>query len=352
MSSLNSRFEYGLATEKDAAEILEIFEILDFKGELSVTYTRRPDPVESLNNDGQCAIIPIIRDKEKNRICGIGCCVVREVFINGKVMKTGYLTGLKMRPEYRKHRLNIPQVYAELHEITKKEVDIYYTTILKENTQAQRLLEKKHKNMPEYLYHGEYTVYCFTKIGSTQPGEFLFEKGNTLGLDEFFNQQLPRCNFAVTNKNLYRLSNSDFYTLRDQKGEIVAACAVWNQQSYKQYIITGYEGIYRYLRFLPTRQFGYPNIPKRNVPINYASIALLCVREDNLKCAEYLLKRVTQDTTSYDFLMLGLHESHPLTSVFRRIKHIKYQSRVYIVQWRQGQRQLDERPLYLEVGLL
>lgn len=351
MNSLNSRFEYGLATEQDAAEILEIFEILDFKGEISVSFTRRPDPVESLNNDGQRAIIPIIRDKETKKICAVGCCVVREAFVNGKVVRTGYLTGLKVRPEYRKHRLNIPQVYADLYELTKEEVDIYYTTILKENTQAQRLLEKRHKNMPEYLYRGEYTVYCFTN-GSVHSNEFLFEKGNTLGLDKFFEQQLPHCNFAVNNQNLYGLSDRDFYTLRDQKGEIVAACAVWNQQSYKQYIITGYEGIYRYLRFLPTKPFGYPNIPKVNIPVNYASIAMLCVRENNLHGAEYLLKKVAQDTPSYDFLMLGLHENHPLNLAFRRIKHIAYQSRVYIVQWQDDQSQLDERPLYLEVGLL
>mgnify|MGYP001068204293 CR=1 FL=1 len=352
MSSRNNRFEFGLASSEDNRQILEIFESIDFKGNISVLFTRRPDPCESLMNDGETAVIPVIREVESGKICAVGCCIIRKAFINGEVRNTGYLTGLKVLPEYRRKLPNISDVYSFLHEQTRDKVDIYYTTILKDNINAQKLLEKRRKNMPQYDYAGEYTVYCFTTGKSVNSNSYTFKQGGDKALEEFYKRQLSTYNFSPVNMDLYGLTLEDFYTLSDVNGEIIAACAVWNQQSYKQYIIKGYGGIYRHLKHIPLSWIGYPNLPKENLPANYASIALLMVKDNSEELARYFVKKVAQHSKKYDFLMLGLFQNHPLNGAFKRIRHIKYQSKLYTVNWNINAIKPDQRPVNLEVGLL
>jgi hypothetical protein len=132
----------------------------------------------------------------------------------------------------------------------------------------------------------------------------------------------------------------------------VASCAVWNQQSYKQYVITEYRAVYRYLKRLPLKLTGYPNLPRENIPANYGSIALLTVKGNDPVLAEKFIRKVAEKVDNYDFLMLGLFENHPYTGSMDRIKCIKYQSRLYTVHWEDNYLVPDNRPLNLEVGLL
>ena len=52
MSSRNDRYNFETARPEDAGEILEILEEIDFKGKISLTFTRRPDPVASFKKEG------------------------------------------------------------------------------------------------------------------------------------------------------------------------------------------------------------------------------------------------------------------------------------------------------------
>jgi hypothetical protein len=209
--------------------------------------------------------------------------------------------------------------------------------------------------MPLYNYAGEYTVFCFKTGTKLMPGryrnlsKYVLIKGNLEGLADFYEIRIKGFNFSPIN---IVLPKEDIYTLRDSNGEILAACGVWNQQGCKQYIITGYKGVYKYLRHLPLKMLGYPRFPRENEPVNYASIAMLCVKDNNAELAQYFVKMVAERSTGFDFLMAGFLERHPLMPAFIGIKHIKYQSRLYTVQWQDAEDILDGRPINLEVGLL
>lgn len=352
MKCRNDKFEIGSAKPEDAQEMLQIYECGDFKGNISVLYTRRPDPFNSLISEGEKAVITVVRDKENGVIVGMGACIIRKACINGEIKNTGYLTGLKALPEYRKRVPVIFAAYKYLHELTKDEVDIYYTTILKENKSVQKMLEKKRKNMPEYKSIGEYTAYCFRTGEHLKEKGYTLEKGNLMELQSLNRVGPDSFNFSPVNVNLHGLGDEDIYILRDHKREVVAGCAVWNQQSYKQYIITEYSGIYRFLKRLPLKLTGYPDFPKENIPANYGSIALLCVKDNNPFLAEQFIRKVAEKADRYGFLMLGLFENHPLTPSMEKLKCIKYQSRLYTVHWEDSVRALDNRPVNLEVGFL
>jgi hypothetical protein len=352
MKCRNDKFEINLAKPEDAAQLLRIYECGDFKGNISVLYTRRPDPFKSLLLEGEKVVVPTVTNKENNVIVGMGVCIIRKAYINGEIKNTGYLTGLKGLPEYRKRVPSISEVYKYLHELTKDDVDIYYTTILKENESVQKMLEKKRKNMPEYKRMGEYTVYCFKTGTSVKENGYTLRMGNIRELERQYNGGPGSFNFSPVNVNLHGLTDEDIYILRDHNGEAVASCAVWNQQSYKQYVITEYRAVYRYLKRLPLKLTGYPNLPRENIPANYGSIALLTVKGNDPVLAEKFIRKVAEKVDNYDFLMLGLFENHPYTGSMDRIKCIKYQSRLYTVHWEDNYLVPDNRPLNLEVGLL
>lgn len=104
---------------------------------------------------------------------------------------------------------------------------------------------------------------------------------------------------------LERGSRGDVYILRDREGNAAAACVIWNQQSYKQYIDTGYGGIYRWMKKFPLKLTGYPDLTREGIPANYASIALLAVKDNNPVLANILIKNLAEKSLDYDFLMIG-----------------------------------------------
>lgn len=353
MSCRNSRFELRLANEKDSGGIQKVFDDAEFGGKIAVRFSRAPDPYQSLQNDGESIVLPVACDMQTGEIVGVGGCVLRTAFINGTAAATGYLTGMKLLRSYRGGMPFIRQAFELIHEQTRHLNPFYYTTILKSNTQAVKLLEKPRKGMPAYRYEGEYTVFCLgtgPRMGHSK-SPFSFQKGETNGLSEFYTDLLPKYNLAPTSEWLYGLNPADFYTMRGADGGIIAACALWNQQSYKQYIITGYSGVYKTLRRLPTRLFGYPTLPNVNITANYASIALLAVRGNDPDIARQFLRLVATDSALYGFLLLGLFENHPLQNTLRSMRHIRYESRLYTVDFG-GAPMLGENPIMLEVGLL
>jgi hypothetical protein len=231
-------------------------------------------------------------------------------------------------------------------------VDIYYTTILKENINVQKMLEKKRNNMPEYNYQGEYTVFCL-QTGITLKGrEYSLESGSRKDLETIYRDHSKSFNFSVPDINLYGVREDDIYLLHNRKGNAVAACAIWDLQNHKQYLITEYRGIYKYLKRLPLKLLGYPDFPKENIPINYGSIALLSVKNNDASIAEQFIKKLTEKATRFDILMIGFFQTYPVIAGLEKTRCLKYGSKLYTVHWDNNSVKLDDKPINLEVGFL
>ena len=79
---------------------------------------------------------------------------------------------------------------------------------------------------------------------------------------------------------------------------------------------------------------------------------MLCVKDSNADTALYFIKKIAEKESGYDFLMLGLFENHYLAAHLQRIRHIKYQSKFYEVNWDDSPSTLGLEKLYIDVGLL
>jgi hypothetical protein len=352
MNYLNDWFELRPAEAKDSGQILKIYESEEFGGNISVIYTRRPNPYLSLLEEGELVFLFVLFDHKEDMVCGAGGCVIRNVFIEGKIKTAGYLTGLKLLPQYRKKVPYIANAYQFMHEQTKDLADCYYTTILIENTPAQRLLEKRRKNMPVYDLKGIYTVFCLSTGIRAAKKNYILECGNMDRLEAFYSKNASGWSLFPSDFSMGSFPKDAVYTLRDESGDIIAACALWNQQAHKQYIVTNYKGIYKYLQWFPLKWFGYPNLPRRGQIANCADYHMLCVKDGNADAAIYFIEKIAERESRYDFLMLGLFENHYLISHLQRIKHIKYQSKFYEVNWDDSPTVLTPEKLHIDVGLL
>jgi hypothetical protein len=356
MSGRNS-WELTIATPEDAPGIQRVFDDGDFKGGISVKFNRAPDPYLSFQNDGEHIVLPVVKDAVTKEILGLGGCLIRKAYVNGNLQNTGYLTGLKILQNYQRKINCIIPAYKLLAEETAIYSPYYYTTILESNETAIKLLEKRRKHMPPYIYIGKYTVFCYGTGGKTSSKGYTFKQGHTDAIAVFYKEHLPKYNLSPKDEWLYGLKSDDFYYLQSPGGEILAACALWNQQSYKQYIMSGYGGIYKALSHMPIGLLGYPALPKAGAAANYASIAALIVKDEDPVAARLFLKLVLGEAAAYDFVMLGLFENHPLLDTIQKSRHIKYRSRLYAVDYSGDARErlahgLDGRAIMLEVGLL
>ncbi len=350
MNFLSNKYVLEIVDEKNGHILNEIFKSHDFEGKIKIQYLRGENPFLSLEEEGDEAFVIMLRDKSnENCPVGMGACIIRREFIEGKILNVGYLSSLKIIPSYQKKMFCIPQIYDFLHENTKSKVDFYYTTILKENIKAQKLLEKKRKNMPSYDFLGHYTVYNFKKIEKLKID---MKNGMSEKLLKFYKNNLKNYNLSPVSPFLKGIRDEDFYYIESKHGEILAACAVFSQIEFKQYVIAGYDGIYKFLSKFPIELLGYPPLPKVNAFANYGTVGLLCSLENNVLHAKNLLSAITMKLKSYDFFMAGFHENNKYNEIFKNVKTIKYESKLYRVRF-YGEKDFNLKgEIALEVGLL
>lgn len=363
MNFPSDKFELSLAEEKDLKGIKEIFESGKFEGGIAVQYLRNPNPIDSFKKEGDKVFLLVLKDKLEDKSIGVGACIIRRVYKNGNIVRMGYLAGLKLLPEYQKKVFVIPYIYQQLYEKTKDEVDIYFTTILSDNIPVQKMLEKPRKSMPLYEYLGDYRVY-FCKSGikrinkaiknhSRREGEYILRRCNKEEIEVFFKEQAKGVDLSLEGIDAYDLENATYYGLF-QKDKIAACGYVLNQQSYKQYVVKSYSGIYRLLNKLPTRLLGYPSFPAINETAN-CGCAGIWARNNDEALVHRLWEFIRQDAKEFDFIMIGLYEKHPLRIYFEKTKHIHYDSRCYVVDWEHSKtvyEEIKDRNLYIDVAFL
>lgn len=330
MNFQNDRYTLRFADSADNEGIREVFESSTFEGGISVQYLRNPNPYESFLADGDGAKVLIILDNRTERTIAVGGAVVRREYINGRAESCAYLTGLKLHPDYRKKFSFLTKAYSLLHEEISS-CRFFYTTILDDNLSAVSMLEKKHKNMPEYRYLGHYTTYCFNGAKKIVG----LEKDNTEGFDKLMETHFSKFNLTPVDYDCAGFGEKTFYCLREN-GEITACCFVGNQQKQKQYKMDSYGGIYKLLSRFPTRLFGYPEFPKADSIINHGVISYLYVRDYDKKLCRQFLRSVAAEA-GFSLLIWGGFENNPLCTAFEKMKTVHYGSRLYSVLWDEGQ---------------
>lgn len=365
------RFVFDFARPDDSQELLEMLEDESATGNIRLLYTRRPDAYASFQQEGQTVDLVVCRDRAQGKIVGCGACAIRSVFLNGHPIDIGYLFGLRVRREYRRKYPLLHRGYAFLHaQHQQRQAALYLNTILDENQAAQALLEKRRGCMPTYQPYGRYEIYAFKTIRSrpSADAEFMMRPASPVDstiLLRFLTDQGRQYQFfpVVSESELLHglhtgLSIERFYLLFDACQELVAAGAIWDQTSYKQYIVQGYGGILRWVYPL-SRWFPLINLPILPTPgslLKFFTLSLWAVKDNHPIFFQAFLDRIATVTPVYPFFLVGIHERHPLRPLLRKRPHISYTSKIYLVAWPEQTHTvelLDQRRIpYLECGML
>ncbi len=326
MNFQNDRYTLRFAESADNEGMRRIFESGSFEGNLSVQYLRGLEPFRSFSADGEENRVMVIVDNSSGEVIAVGGAVVREEYLNGVPKKCAYLTGLKIRPDYRRKIAFIAKAYQFLREGIRH-CKFCYTTILDDNKAAISLLEKRHKNMPEYRYLGHYNTYCFHGGKKLLP----VEKNNMDGFAELMRGHFSKICLKPVNCGLLGFGEKTFYSYREN-GEIAACCFIGDQRATKQYKMCSYGGAYRLLSKMPTKLLGYPEFPKAGSVINHGVVSYLYVRDNDRRlCTKFL--RSAAAMTEHSLLIWGSFENDPLCAALDKMKTVHYGSRLYSVEW-------------------
>jgi hypothetical protein len=342
----SDRFVMQPATAADSAEILSLLEENPLPGEISLIYTRRPDPYRSFMAEGLEARLMVCRDTQECRIAALGAGAIHECLVERRPEKVAYLFGLRFRREYLAKRvmLHLPGAYRSIVEhFSERGVRHFLTVILADNLPAQRLLTRERSHMPRHTLLCPYHTLTFLtrRRAPSLPNSYKFRRAapeDRMAIENFLATEGGCCDFfpcgiAGLLDRHPELSWESFRLLTDRQGSILACGAVWDQISRKQYINAGYAGSLKWLyRISPLlRPFGYPAMPKPSTTLRFFVLAFWCVKDNRTDRLKRFLDCLAYEARDYPYFVTGVPETHRLGPALNRWKFLGYDSQIYMV---------------------
>lgn len=358
-----------LATKKDDNKIREILRNNPIEGKISLAYCREPSYFNSINIDGKNNQVMV--GELDGKIIGFGAKAVKRVFINGVPTEVGYLSGLRLEKEYRGNGL-LKYGYLYLKKLHQKntKVKLYYSTIIDDNWLAKKILTGHKPYLPRYMEIGRINVIAIRLLNGIRiNANVQIIKGNKKLSKKIFDflkhegkkkQFFPYYTRQDLNKPiLMGLNINDFY-LAIKNNEIIGVCAKWDQESFKQTIITGYSWIIKIgkkLFNLNAKRKRFPLLPDINKPFHYFYLSFIVTKGNDVEIFKALLNKVYNDNinTKYSYFIFGLSENDSLMEAVNIYKYVNYPSTLYAVFWKDGKKEfekLDNRIPYIEVAAL
>jgi hypothetical protein len=366
------RYRFELAGPADDADLRRIMAATSMPGDIALTFCRAPSFFAAPGVDGFACQVVACRDTQTGRLVGFGCRSLRRQYVNGAPATIGYLSSIRLLPEYRNFGLVARgyRYFRDLH--ADGQTPLYLTTIAEGNEPALRILTSGRAGLPSY--HPAGTLHTVAL-----PVGRIFEPSHEPGLDirpatnadvptmmAFLQAQGPRrqffpcyegADFTSPTGALCGLQPSDIL-LALRGGALVGTLAGWDQHAYRQTVVHGYGGLLNWLRPVYNGWAwlsGRPRLPRPGQPLRYRTSALPVVAGDDAMVFDALLQALLRRSGAgpCDYLAIGLTDVDPLWPVVQRYRGTAYTTRIFHVCWPDGEdfrKSLDGRPMYLELG--
>jgi hypothetical protein len=371
-----SRFEFTLATPADDEDLRRVLSSTPMEGRIRVAFAREPSYFAAAAVDGKQVQVGVCRDKAIGRVVGMGSRAVSRRYVNGRPRPVGYLSGLRLLPEYRGQGRLLARGYQFLRQLhADNAARFYLTTISEDNEPAMRILTSGRAGLPIYQPWGRYITLVMNaqhKRGiSGCNGDVDCRPATTEDCSlilEFLRAHGPMRQFfpvfeksdLFTSRGMLKGLRPDDITLALRNDELVGTLAAWDQREFKQTIVCGYAGwlgVARPLYNVGALLSGRPILPQSGSALDAVVAAIPVVRGDDSAVFETLLRQQLRRLAAGDArrLLLGLHEDDPLLLTARRYAARQYVTRLYIVTWPNEVEifnELSGRVPYLELGCL
>jgi hypothetical protein len=369
-----SEIAYELATPADDPELRRMLRDNPMPGAISVSFEREPDYFIGARVEGPFHQTIVARERSTSRIVGMGTRSIRDMYLNGSPQPVGYLSQLRIQPQYRAMRRRLAQAFDCLHRLHQDgRAPFYFCSIIEDNLPARRLLSAGLPGLPRFRECARlHTLAIHCRRARRQlpmPESLKLARGSPAYINEIvacLQRNGARYQLALhwTRDTLFdpahtpNLAPTDFYLALD--GDRVVGClAAWDQSRFKQTIVRGYTGPlgrWRVLVNVGARLAGWPVLPPLNTPFRYCYASHLAIDDDHPEVFAALVRALYNHAVDkkYHYLMLGLSERHPLLQVATAYRHIDYRSVLYLVAWEsefESLPQLDNRVHAAEIAI-
>ena len=352
--------DFTLATPADDESLRRLLRENPIPGSLSLTFEREPCYFPASAIEGPFHQTIVAREKDSGQVIAFGNRSVRKLFLNGHLQDIGYMSQLRVHPDYGKGLYLARGLaggfkkYHQLHQDGR--APFYLMSVIEDNLPARRLLQS---GLPEYPYVKEYArmfTYAIYPVSKKplldMPRSLQLVRGSDNyadGIVDCLNRNGLRKQLAPywTCESLFtsNLSPTDFFIVLES--ERVAAClAGWDQNSFKQTVVRGYSGsLARWRKLLNMfSSFGaWPYLPEPNTPLRYSYASHLAIDDDDPQIFAALLRAIYNHNLErgYSYFVIGLAGTNPLRAVVKAYRPLTYVSQLYLVTWDDGQRFIE-----------
>jgi hypothetical protein len=372
--ALNAPYAVGFARPGDDPDIRQLLRGTEFAGDVRLSLEREPHSLLAAAIEGDVRGTIVARDSATGTLAGIASRAVRDVFINGKPARVGYLGQLRIATTFRRRRELLEAGFAFCHMMHDRERDssLYLASVVADNHQARRLLARQSAGWPRFEPVASVTSLAIpVSSGRRRPSDIVLYRGTPEATDVIVDclsrngarwQFYPRWRAAdFGSSRLLGLDPSDF-VIATRAGHTVGCVACWDQRAFKQVIVRGYSP-----RLTRSRLFinlispftGIPRLPREGTQLQFAYLSHFAIeRDDDEDVVAALVDgaRERAREKGLDYVVVGLSRTcAALPAVARAFKHRAYDSVLYVAFWPDAEaaaRELDGRPPYPELAIL
>lgn len=363
------RFEFSLASEAEDEALRALLRRIAMPGNITLSFQREPSFLLAEQAGSVVSQVMVCRDRTKDQIVGMGSRSIRDMYIDGKPARVGYLSMLRGVPEARGN-IALARGYRYLRELhADGAVPYYFTTILDDNVEAKNLLTSARGGLPVYKPLAQLITYLIPlrRNRSHKNTNNTVSRVDQHQLSEavaFLQQWNSRYQFAPVytladilgqSKLLPAFCRENFYVYQEHD-EIRGTLGVWDQQSLKQTVVTAYSRNMQLLRpfyNLYAAITGNPGLPPTGSEIKVLYASFLSGSEIAF---EALLKQTLKDWSGkgYDYLSIGVCADNPLSPLAARYATQRISSTIYIVYWQDEGVTLPQTdtPVHVEIATL
>jgi hypothetical protein len=328
------------AAPSDDAGIRALMQRQAMPGRISIAFAREPDFSRGCAVTGDDYKIVVARARDE--IVGVACRSVRNVFLNGRETRLGYLGQLRVDDRFRGRWL-VSRGFALLDEIHERDpLPAYLASIVDGNEVANAVLVRRRKFREVARFQTLAMPLTRQRRGEIVAGSL----DQVPEIVRFLRTEGSRRQFfpVWTEESLRNRDGLKIEDIRIARrgGAIAGVMALWDQTAYKQSIVRGYSGWMR---------MAQPFLPRVGEEIRSAYAALISASDPDIFADLLAAIRTLASERKFDYLLIGLDARDPNLPVARKYRHYAYPSRLYLTDGGIHE-QLDQRPAYVDIATL
>ena len=366
------RFDVGLACASDDERVRRLLREHALPGDVALSLEREPDSAIAAGIEGDVHQTIVARGRNAGEIAAIASRAERDVFVNGRPGRLGYLG--QLRVDLRGYRVGplLDEGFSfcrSLHE--QGDVAAYLTAIVEENHAARRVLcGLRAPSAPRFIRTGGLVTMAIPRarvrrqrvangieirLGSV---ELLQDIVACLDRNGRRYQFTPRwtTDDLLSATRTPGLEPHDFL-VAIAGGRVVGCAATWDQRGFKQLVVRGYSqrfARWRRVMNLAARFVGAPTLPAVGRPLEVVYLSHVAVDADRQDVSAALVSEARRRLPDgVDYMVTAFAEGSPMLAAAGR--HRTYRSALYLACWADGQHfveSIDARPPHPEVAIL